>query len=75
MNITAGERRKTLGLLNVSEAARHLGVDVFRLHREIKSGRVPKPKVHLGRRMYFSTSELDELRKALTEMEGESECT
>ena len=70
MNITADERRNTLKLLNVSEAARHLGVDVFRLHREIKSGRVPSPKVRLGKRMYFSTSDLDDLGRELRETEG-----
>jgi len=62
MIVTADERRKILNLFNVSEAARQLGVDVFQLHRDIKSGRVPSPKVRLGRRLYFGEDELIELR-------------
>ena len=62
MIVTANERRKILNLFNVSEAARQLGVDVFQLHRDIKSGRVPSPKVHLGRRLYFGEDDLIDLR-------------
>ena len=59
MIVTADERRKILNLFNVSEAARQLGVDVFQLHRDIKSGRVPPPKVRLGRRLYFGDDLID----------------
>ena len=62
MIVTADERRQVLNLFNVSEAARQLGVDVFRLHRDIKAGRVPSPKVRLGRRFYFGNDDLNYLR-------------
>ena len=62
MIVTADERRKVLNLFNVSEAARQLGVDVFQLHRDIKSGRVPSPNVRLGRRLYFGEDDLIDLR-------------
>lgn len=62
MIVTADERRNTLKLLNVSEAARLLGMDVFRLHRDIRAGRVPSPKVCLGRRTYFGEDDLIDLR-------------
>jgi len=61
MIVTADERRKVLNLFNVSEAARQLGVDVFRLHRDIKAGRVPSPQVRLGRRLYFGNDDLSHL--------------
>jgi hypothetical protein len=61
MIVTADEGRNTLKLLNISEAARHLGVDVFRLHRDIRAGRVPSPTVRLGRRMYFEKDDLIDL--------------
>jgi len=62
MIVTAVERRKVLNLFNVSETARQLGVDVFRLHRDIKSGSVPSPLVRLGRRLYFGKDDLSHLR-------------
>jgi predicted site-specific integrase-resolvase len=61
MIVTADERRNVLNLFNVSEAARQLGVDVFRLHRDIKAGRVPSPKIRLGRRLYFTSDEIGDL--------------
>ena len=61
MIVTADERRKVLNLFNVSEAARQLGVDVYRLHRDIKAGRVPSPQIRLGRRLYFGMDDLSHL--------------
>ena len=69
MIVSATERRNVLKLLNVSETARQLGVDVFRLHREIRAGRVLGPKIRLGRRLYFGTDDLDWLRTQYTEGE------
>ena len=62
MVVTADERRDVLNLLNVSEAARLIGMDVYRLHRDIKAGRVPSPQVRLGRRLYFGNDDLGHLR-------------
>lgn len=62
MVVTADERRNVLNLFNVSEAARLIGMDVFRLHRDIRSGRVPSPKIRLGRRLYFGKDDLGHLR-------------
>jgi hypothetical protein len=62
MVVTAKERKQVLNLFNVSETARQLGVDVFRLHRDIKADRVPSPKVRLGRRLYFGYDDLSHLR-------------
>ena len=47
--------RKTRGLLNVSEAARHMGVLPHKLYALIRQGRVPKPthkKRHAVKRRY-----------------------
>jgi hypothetical protein len=62
MVVTAKERKQVLNLLNVSETARQLGVDVFKLHRDIKAGRVPSPQIRLGRRLYFGKDDLIHLR-------------
>jgi hypothetical protein len=62
MVVTADERRNVLNLLNVSEAARLIGMDVFRLHRDIRAGRVPSPQIRLGRRLYFGNDDLNHLR-------------
>jgi len=70
MIVTAAERRNVLNLFNVSEAARHLGVDVQRLHRDIKAGRVRSPQVRLGRRSYFTGNDVSDLS---TQMQGKEE--
>lgn len=62
MIVSATERRNVLKLLNVSETARQLGVDVFRLHRDIRAEKVSRPKIRLGRRRYFGTNDLEMLR-------------
>jgi hypothetical protein len=49
------------GLFNVSEAARQLGVGVFQLHNDIRRGRVRSPQVRVGRRAYFTATDLSEL--------------
>ena len=58
MNVTAQERRTVLGLFNVSEAARQLGVPVRKMHWEITAGRLPTPRIRLGRRLYFAAADL-----------------
>lgn len=73
MIVTADERKQVLNLFNVSEAARQLGVDVFRLHRDIKAGRVLSPQVRLGRRLYFGNDDLIHLRTHYER--GDSLCT
>ena len=45
MIVTANERRNVLNLFNISEAARHLGVDIQRLRRDIRAGCVRSPQV------------------------------
>jgi len=62
MIVTADERRNILNLFNVSEAARLIGMDVYRLHRDIRAGRVPSPKIRLGRRLYFGYDDLSHVR-------------
>ena len=61
MIVTAVERRDVLRLFNVSEAARHLGVGVQQIHRDIRAGRVQSPKVRVARRSYFSADDLKSL--------------
>lgn len=61
MIVTAEERRSVLGLLNVSEAARQLGVPVRKMHWEITMGRLPAPKFRLGKRAYYRTTDLPRL--------------
>jgi DNA-binding transcriptional MerR regulator len=58
MVITVEERRNTLELFNVSEAARKLGVPVQQMHRKIKAGELPGPEIRLGRRRYYHASDL-----------------
>ena len=45
MVITVEERRNTLKLFNVSEAARKLGIPVQEMHRRLKAGQLPMPEV------------------------------
>ena len=66
MIITARERQTVLKLFNVSEAARQLGVDVQRLHRDIRAKRVDSPQVCLGKRLYFTKDDLGSLRTKYT---------
>ena len=61
MIVTANERRNVLKLFNVSEVARHLGVGVFQLHRDIRAGRVRSPKVRIRRRVYFTADDVNDL--------------
>ena len=70
MNITAEERRSVLRLLNVSEAARQLGVPVQRMHRSIRTGQLPVPPVKLGRRLYYTQDALKALAKQCSEMQN-----
>ena len=61
MIVSAKERRNVLKLFNISEAARLLGVGIQRLHRDARAGRVRSPQVCLGRRLYFTQEDLDDL--------------
>ena len=63
MNVTAPERRNVLGLFNVSEAARELGVPVRKMHWEITAGRLPAPRIRLGKRLYFTADDLETLAR------------
>ena len=59
MAITADERRSVLGLFNVSEAARQLGVPVRKMHWNVTAGHLPSPGIRLGKRLYYSMDDLD----------------
>jgi predicted site-specific integrase-resolvase len=61
MVITVEERRNTLKLFNVSEAARKLGIPVQEMHRRVKAGELPMPEVRLGRRRYYHASDLTKI--------------
>ena len=61
MRATPAERRNILGLFNVSEAARQLGVDIQQLHRDVRAGRVQSPQVRIARRLYFTADDLTQL--------------
>ena len=63
MNVTAEQRRTTLRLFNVSEAARDLGYPVQHLFHLIRTGLVPSPQISLGKRFYFSAEDLQLLRQ------------
>ena len=69
MIVTVNERRTVLKLLNVSEAARELGVGVFELHKDIKAGRVQSAQIRIGRRVYFEQSDLSALSQQLKKKE------
>jgi DNA-binding transcriptional MerR regulator len=70
MAITADERRSILGLFNVSEAARRLGVPIRKMHWEITAGRLPKPRIRLGRRRYYHADDLRDLAERCAEMQN-----
>lgn len=61
MEITAAERQRIFNLYNVSEAARQLGLDVQRLHRDRRDRRVPSPEFRLGKRLYYTGHDLEKL--------------
>ena len=61
MNVTAPERRSVLGLFNVSEAARELGIPVRKMHWDITAGHLPAPRIRLGKRLYFAAADLEAL--------------
>ncbi len=61
MILTAEDRRSIVKLLNVSEAARSLGVPVQHMHCAIRAGRVPKPKIRLGKSLYYHADDLPKL--------------
>lgn len=63
MNVTAEERRSVLGLLNISEAARQLDVPVRKMQWDITAGRLPPPRIRLGKRLYYSMDDLVILAK------------
>lgn len=65
MNITADERRNVLGLFNIAEAARRLGIPVRKMRWEIASGRLPSPTVALGKRRYFTADDLQLLERCV----------
>ena len=58
MIITVDERRNTLELFNVSEAARKLGISVQQMHRTLIAGELPKPGILLGKRRYYRADDL-----------------
>lgn len=70
MNVTAGERRNVLKLFNVSEAARQLGVPVQEMHRTVRAGRLPSPRIRLGRRLYYRADDLKSLAEQCAEMQN-----
>jgi hypothetical protein len=72
MFITAEERRSILGLLNVAEAARRLGIPVRKMHWEITAGRLPAPKVRLGKRSYYTADDLPTLADRCSQRENRS---
>lgn len=63
MVITADERRSVLGLWNVAEAARYIGLSVRKLHFEVESQRMLAPTVQIGRRRYYRADDLPILQK------------
>ncbi len=63
MNITANQRRTVLKLFNISETARLLGWPEQETYHRIRAGQLPSPQVQLGKRFYFSASDLQVLSK------------
>ncbi len=63
MVITAEERRSTLALFNISEAARRLDIPVQVMHRAVRAGDLPKPQVKLGQRRYYAQKDMAILAK------------
>ena len=66
MIVTANERRQKLGLYNVSEASRLLGFDVFQMHRMIRRSELLPPTVKIGKRLYYSRADIEQLKKKAT---------
>jgi predicted DNA-binding transcriptional regulator AlpA len=68
MFISSEIRRSQLRLLNVSEAARLLGVQVGWLHRKIRDRILPGPSVQLKRTRYYNQSGIESLGKAIAKL-------
>ena len=65
MIITADERRNILGLFNISETARELGVPVGKMHWDITAGHLPAPRVRLEKRAYYGADDVNTPRTAM----------
>ena len=63
MNVTADQRRTVLKLFNISETARLLGWPEQETYHRIRTGQLPSPQIPLGKRLYFSASDLQVFRK------------
>jgi helix-turn-helix protein len=61
MILSARDRRSIVKLLNVSEAARALGVPIRQMHSAIKGGKLPKPEIRLGKSLYYHADDLKEI--------------
>lgn len=72
MVITADEGRSTLGLFNVAEAARRLGMPVRKMRWEIAAGRLPTPTLALGKRRYFTADDLRLLKRQCSQRTSHS---
>ena len=67
--ITKDELRRRAGLLNVSEAAAHLGMNPRRLRYQLDCGGLPQPTVRIGSkpRRYYSQEALEQLQRLLAQ--------
>lgn len=63
------EKRRELGLFNVAEASRELGIGLQKFYYMLRAERVPAPTFAIGARMYYRSSEIDELKKKMKEQE------
>ena len=63
MHFSPADRRNVLQLLNVTEAAREIGVEPMWMHRRIRQGYIPPPSIEVGKRKYYTVSEVSKIAK------------
>lgn len=68
--ITQDERRNTLKLFNVSEAARELDICVQKMHRWLRAEVLPGPTIRLGKRQYYHADDLTILAERCAAIEN-----
>lgn len=65
MRVNAKIRREVLGLFNVSEVARRLNLNVQKVHWALRVGKLMKPRILLGKRRYYRSTEIALLQKQI----------
>lgn len=64
MDITVLNERQRLGYFNIHEAAKLLNISYQTVRQNIRRGDIPGPSCLIGRRLYYTASEVERLATA-----------